>query len=240
MSTHREIDRATAERLLSGGRAGPAHDRLARLLAAAAAPAMAGETDGGGEQAALVAFREAHPTGSPVPRRRSMLKLTVAKLLTAKVAALAAAATLAGGVALATTGNIPNPMSGLGASETAADRGNPDRGAPEQAADPMSHASPSPSIEGLCQAFLASTEVERGRALESPAFQVLIRTAGDEAEVDSYCADLVPGAGEQPEDAGPPTELPTPSDLPSSAHPTPGPGDQDGPPDERPGPPGDS
>lgn len=149
-----------------------------------------------------------------------MFRSALAKLLTIKVAAAAAAAaaTLAGGVALAATGHLPNPMSGLGAAppstsgqEVAAER----RGGPATGAQDAP-ASPSPSLEGLCQAYLAGAGDNPGRALDSPALRALISAAGgDEEDVAEFCDDLVPADAKRPEvPVGPPTgwpaEIPTP------------------------------
>jgi hypothetical protein len=237
MSTHRDVDPATLERLLAVHPTVGGPDRLSGLLAAAAAPVRPGELTG--EQAALVAFREAHPAGSPATRRDSMLKLAAAKLLTVKAAAIAAVAvTAAGGAALAATGNMPNPVAGLGSA--------PAEAAPTALPTPASagnhgEADPSPSLEGLCEAYLAGATDNEGVALETPAFQALVAAAGSEDGVEEYCAVLVPDAvPEQAQPGAGPTERPTPTDLPTVV-PTavPGPGDhgppQDGitPPDQR-------
>ncbi|MFI6446387.1 hypothetical protein [Kitasatospora sp. NPDC050543] len=130
MSTNRSrrIDRDTAEQLLGGAGVGsPAgqasltgtdggsgqYDALARLLAAAAAPA-AEDGELPGEAAALAAFREARPA-APVrpPRRRSMSTAALAQAFSAKAAAVALAATALGGVAVAAgTGNLPGSLGG--------------------------------------------------------------------------------------------------------------------------------
>jgi len=108
------MDRATAEQFLQGDRATPSsgHPRLAELLSAASAPAHPAEL--AGESAVMAAFTAArHSPPSPV-RRPSMIQLTLAKLLTVKVAAVAAGVAFAGvgGVALAaSTGVLPAPIS---------------------------------------------------------------------------------------------------------------------------------
>ncbi len=100
------MDRKTAEELLRGAR--PVGDPLSAVLAAAKAPATAGELSG--EADALAAFRAAAHSPAVVPQRRRSM---VAKLLTLKVAAAAFACTATvGGVALAaSTGALPNPIS---------------------------------------------------------------------------------------------------------------------------------
>ncbi|MEU9042450.1 MULTISPECIES: hypothetical protein [unclassified Kitasatospora] len=129
MSTNRSrrIDRDTAEQLLGGAVAAPSAGQeasltgpdggpgqLARVLAAAAAPATAGEL--AGEEAALAAFREASLTPDPVVtpvRRRSMATAALARAFSTKAAAAVLGATALCGVAVAAgTGNLPSPLSG--------------------------------------------------------------------------------------------------------------------------------
>ncbi|WP_328955566.1 hypothetical protein [Kitasatospora purpeofusca] len=145
MSTNRprRIDRDTAEQLLAGAVGGPSAgpgasltgpdgstgrtgssrseagpgDRVARVLAAAAAPATGGEL--AGEEAALAAFREARLASAAVPaapapvRRRSMATATLTRAFSTKAAAVVLGATALGGVAVAAgTGNLPVPLGG--------------------------------------------------------------------------------------------------------------------------------
>ncbi|MFF7452854.1 hypothetical protein [Kitasatospora sp. NPDC008115] len=146
MSTNRSrrIDRDTAEHLLAGavggpsagrdasltgpdgstGHAGPLppgngpQERVARVLAAAAAPAEQGEL--AGEEAALAAFREARLApvpavpAAPAPvRRRSMATAALTRTFSTKAAVVVLGATALGGVAVAAgTGNLPSPLGG--------------------------------------------------------------------------------------------------------------------------------
>ncbi|MFI6153084.1 hypothetical protein ACIBCA_10355 [Kitasatospora sp. NPDC051170] len=124
MSTNRSrrIDRDAAEQLLRGAVGGPSAGQgdsltgpdgpgpVARVLAAAAAPATAGEL--AGEEAALAAFRAARLASEPVVttpvRRRSMATATLARAFSAKAAATVLGATALCGVAVAAgTGNLP-------------------------------------------------------------------------------------------------------------------------------------
>ncbi|MFD0272709.1 hypothetical protein ACFVHB_02220 [Kitasatospora sp. NPDC127111] len=138
MSTNRSrrIDPDTAEQLLGGAVGGPSagqeasltgpdartgHTAVAHVLAAAAAPAVAGEL--AGEEAALAAFREARlapapaVSASPV-RRRSMATATLARAFSTKAVAVVLGATALGGVAVAAgTGNLPSPLGGSGGSD---------------------------------------------------------------------------------------------------------------------------
>src|SRR6185312_16369620 len=75
------------------------------------------------------------------------------------------------------------------------DRSGPDRQgghgqeAPGGRAD-ASHA-PSPSLVGLCHAYTAGNKSEHGKALDNPAFTILITTAGGKDKVDGYCQALL-------------------------------------------------
>jgi hypothetical protein len=244
------IDRRTAERLLRGdrGTAGAGHDRLARLLAGAAAPARPSEL--ALEETAVRAFREAYR--SPVPRhqRQSMIKSVAAKLLTVKVAALAAATVGVGGVALAaTTGTIPSPLNG---SSTAASQG-PDQDAGKSSDRPASHgpgARPSkpavpsdypPGLYWLCNDYIGRDADHRGKALDEEKFRELAdRTGKDRDNADKFCDKLLdqsgngstggestdnPGRPDSTPGGQKPSSLPTarnsrPSGAPDTPHPT--------------------
>jgi hypothetical protein len=141
----------------------------------------------------------------------------VAKLLTLKAAAVAVVAVSAGGVALAaSTGVLPNPL----APE------NPGQSAPGPDHSNGSNATPSPSMVGLCTAYLAGAGADHGQALENPAFTALVTAAGGADGVDAFCEELgvtAPGSdrGEGPTDhpSGKPTDV-GPSELPTPSHPT--------------------
>jgi len=116
-----------------------------------------------------------------------MIKIALAKLLTVKAAAVAAIA-LGGGVALAaTTGVLPNPLNTNSGKPSATHSGQPSH-------SPGAKGSPSPNLEGLCKAYAAKPTGERGKALESPAFQALITAAGGVDKVTDYCTTLLPSA----------------------------------------------
>jgi len=107
-SHSRRISRNAAEQLLDG-QAGPDSDRLTRVLAAATAPARAGELSG--ELMAVAAFEAGHlvPDATSHREHKSML----ARLLTVKVLLTSLAAVASGGVALAaSTGAISGSGSG--------------------------------------------------------------------------------------------------------------------------------
>ncbi|PSK63845.1 hypothetical protein B0E53_04234 [Micromonospora sp. MH33] len=58
-------------------------------------------------------------------------------------------------------------------------------------------------MAGLCRAYLAKSDRQRARALETPAFAGLVTAAGGADRVESYCLALVPEKS--------PTPAPTPS-----------------------------
>ena len=206
------IVRHTAERMLDGARSGRrgGGDPLADLLALAAAPAARDEL--AGEAAALAAFRAACPAPAERTRRPSRLRTTMAKALTLKAAAVLAA-TAAGGVALAaSTGALPNPLVGTTQSAPGVAGhvgGRPSAGGSHRGGSEGPDATPSPSLLGLCHAYVAGAGSERGKALDNPAYSVLITTAGGKEKVDAFCADLLASAGPGGESTDHPGDTPT-------------------------------
>ncbi|MBN1173877.1 MAG: hypothetical protein JXA67_17020 [Micromonosporaceae bacterium] len=196
MSANREHDRVdavTAERLL-GGETVADHERLAGLLAAAAAPARPGEL--AGETAAVLAFRAAHR--HPVSPRRNALvvKPSMTRFLTVKIAAIVIAIGGVGGVAVAAgTGNLPDPVQrhvpGVRASTSIR---------PQASARPSiteSDASIQPLRE-LCSRYSGRSVEQRRQALEDGSeFRKLTDSAGsrDRDRVDRFCDDLRRGRG---------------------------------------------
>jgi hypothetical protein len=217
----RPLSADDAERLLGGHPVTVRHaQRLAQRLAAAAAPGFPGEL--AGEDTATTAFRAAVGTNPALlPGRRTMTKsAVVAKLLTLKAAAVAVAAVSAGGVALAASTNVlPNPFTN-----------NPGHSTPAPSHGSGPDATPSPSLIGLCTAYLAGAGSDHGKALESPAFTALITAAGGKDQVDAYCAGrgvTAPGSTHStPEPSehptGQPSSHPGPSEHPTGepSHPT--------------------
>jgi hypothetical protein len=238
MSTHRSrrLDRRTAEEILDGEPGGRDH-ALNALLAAAAG--LASEAELRGEQAAVAAFRAARLAPAPRTRRRLMIKAMLAKLLTAKlaVAAAAAAAVTAGGVvAVAATGHLPgspdehSTSTPAGAGDSAKSRVSTTEasesshgGAKNTGANGASNGTPSPSLAGLCHAYAAGDKAEHGKALESPAFTVLVTTAGGKDKVDAYCTKILAEADHGSNGAEP--TPPAVDDHTPPPHPTQGQGD---------------
>jgi hypothetical protein len=107
---HRFISDDHAERLLAGN-ANADDDGLAPvagLFAALRAPSQASELAGTDDLVARMA--KAVGTGGAVSARSSRRKPVLAKLVTGKVAALAAVAFFSAGAAAAATGNLPDPL----------------------------------------------------------------------------------------------------------------------------------
>jgi hypothetical protein len=221
MTTNRRwIDRDNAEYLLRGAPARrlQARDPLSQLLRAAAAPVSADEL--ADEHEAMAVFqRNAHGPVS-TPRRKSMIKTALAKVLTLKAAAVLAAVS-AGGVALAaTTGVMPNPLEQfLPGSHAPADPTDK----PTSPGPGGAHGTPSPSIVGLCHAFVAGAGADHGKALENPAFTALITAAGGKDKVDAYCTNVLASAEPTSHPTGEPTTRPTsepPHPTGQPSHPT--------------------
>jgi hypothetical protein len=220
----RRVNAATSERLLAGGSVDDRYLPLAAVLAASARPARPAELIG--LHQAVVGFRSAQLHPVPIPRRQSVVKTALLKLLTVKAAVVTTLAIGAGGVALAaTTGTLPNPLNNHANPAASSARSSLGPAGSTGSHDPG--ASPSPSLVGLCHAFTAGAGAEHGKALENPAFGALITAAGGKDKVDEYCAKLLASASARPgaQPTGQPGDHPTgaPTDHPTgkpSTHPT--------------------
>ncbi|HEX6683346.1 MAG TPA: hypothetical protein VF062_11150 [Candidatus Limnocylindrales bacterium] len=206
----RDLSREAAERLLSGDSTPPPEgaERLAALLAAAAAPARPDEL--AGEAAAMAAFR-AHP---PTVRRWSLRRA-----LTIKVAAVVAATVAAGGVALAsTTGLLPNPFSPPKVEQSPSV--GPSSGVsptPGAGQSPDQHGPGTEGLKGLCRAYQAKADNERGKSLQTPAFEALVKAANGIEHVPAFCENLL---AERPAKPDNPADNP-PDRRPSATPPAP-------------------
>jgi hypothetical protein len=215
MTTHQPppLHRANAEAILAG--TATERSELTQIIAAARGPATSDEL--AGEAAAMIRFQAsrldpAAAQGVTVRKRMSD------KLLAAKVgiaAALAAAAT--GGVALAAAAHTQTEPAhhALPASTSVAapsHDGTPTPRATKAAVPPPpppSHAaaasaaptapggagshpsaSPSPSLRGLCIAYLAN-EITGGKRMDNPAFGALVTAAGGKNKITIYCLTLL-------------------------------------------------
>jgi hypothetical protein len=242
MSEDRDrINRIAAEQMLSGAWVGwgVGSDPLADLLAATAVSARDDEL--AGEEAAVMAFRGARLSPTPELRRRSMVKTALAKLATAK-AAIALIALGGGGVALAAgSGNLPGvgasndhaagrPSTSVTASEHASGSAAAAHGSKSaeasNSAEPSGSGSgtPSPNLRGLCTAFNAGAGSNPGKALDNPAFTVLITAAGGKDKVPDYCTTVLAAApGKSSAHPGEASSHGSPSTHPTGApstHPT--------------------
>ncbi|MFF0657882.1 hypothetical protein [Micromonospora tulbaghiae] len=173
------LDQETVERLLAGrsGDMPAAPPGLAAVLDAVRAAPGTGELDG--EAAAVAAFRAARWM-----RRRRRARIG------GRAAVAALAVSLTGGVALAATGNLPRPARPAApplvtAPPAPSARPSPPAGSP---APRTPHPSSPP---GLCVAYRAVAEPERGRALATPAFTDLVAAAGGHDRVPDFCAGLL-------------------------------------------------
>lgn len=127
-----------------------------------------------------------------------MLETVLAKLATLKVGATVLAVAATGGVALAAAnGTLPNPLTEASAKPSAhatgAPAGDKGKGSPAEA-----KGTPSPNLVGLCRAFKAGVAESQGKALDNPAFTVLITAAGGKDGVTGYCDTLLASAKAKP------------------------------------------
>ncbi|WP_422749615.1 hypothetical protein [Micromonospora sp. WMMD1219] len=178
------LDQETVERLLAGrsGDTPSAPPGLAAVLDAVRAAPGTGELDG--EAAAVAAFRSARRM------RRSGARFGVPARFGVRLAVTAIAASLTGGVALAATGNLPRAVRPAAPPVVTAPPTPPDR--PSPPARSPAPGTPQPSEpSGLCVAYRAVAEPDRGHALGTPAFGDLVSAAGGRDRVPDYCAGLL-------------------------------------------------
>lgn len=215
LSSTPPVDHDTVDRLLAGrldpADAPPGYAAVARLLAAATAPA--GRDELAGERAAVAEFlavAHASPPTPPVPRRAGM----PSKLFRVKAAAAVIAAVLSlGGVAAAATGILPAavqritgnaPADSGGGSATGQDHAATGSAASATTAAAGStadkdHAATGPDAsgaakDGLCRAWLAGQGDDHGKREDSTAFQALARAAGGADKVAAYCEGVTPNS----------------------------------------------
>jgi hypothetical protein len=236
-------DQDVLDRLLDGrldpGSVSAGYGGLARLLAAAAAPAAPEEL--AGEQltmATLAAVMRSTPT-TLSPRRTAVPR----KVFTMKAAAAALVAVLSvGGIAAAATGLLPGQASpvadrapastavdaaahGLGEAAVAnlggtAHAGSTDGQGQESAVGPDATGA---ARAGLCRAWQAGQGGDHGRRMDSVAFQALVTAAGGANNIARYCEDVAAGSSagahgqsqaSPPSVSAPPTTVSPPSSGP--------------------------
>jgi hypothetical protein len=241
-------DQHILDRLLDG-RLDPAsaptgYGGLARLLAAATAPAAPEEL--AGEQLMLAEFAMVMRSRPPilVPRRIAVPR----KALTMKAAAAALVAVLSlGGVAAAASGLLPGQASpvaeqapattgaeaaahGLGKA-AAANVGGTATAESTVGQGRASAAGPDATgtaRAGLCRAWQAGLGGDHGRRMDAVAFQALVKAAGGADQVAAYCQDVAVGASAEDHGKGqgspPSVSAPSTSVSPPSSGPPADPG----------------
>jgi hypothetical protein len=236
------VDQDLLERLLDGrldpASAPPGYGGLARLLAAATAPAAPEEL--AGEQLAMATFtaetRSHPPTLSP--RRTAVPR----KILTIKAAAAALVAALSiGGVAAAAGGLLPDQASPVadqapattgadaaahGLGKAAANLGgtaNAESTAGQGRASAAGPDATAAARAGLCRAWQAGQGADHGQKADAVAFQALADAAGGADNIAAYCQDVAAGASAHahgqsqaspPSVSAPPTSVTPPSSGP--------------------------
>ncbi|SCL39049.1 hypothetical protein GA0070624_6431 [Micromonospora rhizosphaerae] len=160
-----------------------------------------------------------------------MLNTALAKLLTLKAGATVLAVAATGGVALAAAnGTLPNPLSEPSAKPSAHATGKPSDAGDKGNGPAGAKGTPSPNLVGLCRAYRAGVADSQGKALENPAFTVLITTAGGKDKVAAYCDKLLANEKGKPSKeagatatpshpAGKPATRPTPAETPGTEAP---------------------
>jgi hypothetical protein len=230
-------------RLLEGrlnpASAPPGYGRVARLLAAATAPATPEElADAQQTMAAFAAEMRSHPP-TLVPRRTAVPR----KVLTIKAAAAALVAVLSlGGVAAAAGGLLPDQASpvadqapattgadaaahGLGKAAAANLGGAANTGsaAGQGRASAVGPDATGTSRAGLCRTWQAGPGAHHGRRMDAVAFRALAEAAGGADHIAAYCQDVAPGASAEdhgtgqvspPSVSAPPTSVSPPSSGP--------------------------
>jgi hypothetical protein len=199
---NRRLDSDTAERLIAGDRVEP--HQLADLLSWAAGPAHADELVG--EEAATLAFRSARIHVVPAHRRRRRRPARRwARLVSVKAAALGLAVAVAGVAVAAGTGVLPGPQWGPAPVLTTTSTVGDNRFGSTTGSSTTGIEPPSPSIPGLCNAYLKQLKPP----LEGPqddgkktkkvrrvgrAFDALFAAAGGKENAEAYCHGLI-GSG---------------------------------------------
>jgi hypothetical protein len=212
------LDEDTAERLLDGdlppAQAPPGYERVAALLAATAAAPSAEEL--AGKAAAMAELQSvtrarlaATPRRAGRPPRRRRVGLAVAVV----VGALST-----GGIAVATTGNLPDPIRDAarsirtmvgGAAPAAPAEGDrqpiastsntgPVGGATGGQGAGTGAAGPGTTIataakDGLCRAYAAGKGVDKGKKLDAAVFKALAEAAGGADNIAAFCQGTQPG-----------------------------------------------
>jgi hypothetical protein len=206
------VDDETADRLVAGrldaADAPPGYAAVARLVAAATAPATTEEL--ADEPAAVARFAATARSGSRtrasitrragVPRRLLTVKAAAAVLVAAlSIGGIAAAAGVFPGPALPAAdhgrgrqgGGPATPGSNDAASTTTA-AGKPERGGTATGPDASG-----PAKDGLCRAWRSGQGEEHGSREDSTAFRVLAAAAGGADKIAAYCQAITSGRSKE-------------------------------------------
>ena len=183
-------------------------DQIAAVLRAATAPAHPEELVREGVASAAFVNAAQLATATRI-RRPSMLRTTLARILTVRAAIVFAALGSTGVVLAAGATGLPGPWSDTPASPPATSHPAPlsvtSTGRPSDKGKPTGTGA-APSMTGLCQAYDAHVREVPGKALDSTAFSALITAAGGADKVPTYCDRLT-----TTHPSGTPTDLPTPT-----------------------------
>jgi hypothetical protein len=210
-STPPSLDDDTADRLLAGrldpADAPPGYAGVAKVLAAAAAPATTDEL--AGEPAAVARFAAMARSGSPT-RTTSRRANVPSRFLTVKTAAAVLAAVLSIGGVAAATGVFPGPAQpaaghrpdspGGGAATAPGQRNAATTSTAATQAATGEHGSGTatgpdasgPAKDGLCRAWQAGQGGQNGKRLSSTAFRALAAAAGGADKIAAYCQATTP------------------------------------------------
>ena len=224
-TTRLRLSRRTASRMLDDPAAYARDGGLGELLSAAAS--LPADLAPEGEERAVAGFRAvAHQDSVPTLGGTPVMTRITRKIAAAPAAVLAAAGMVVagGGIALAASqGAVHVPFTGHdnrpSDAPSATASTNPGlsgttAGPSDDATDesPSPHATPSPSLEGLCVAYQAGA---MDKAATNPAFTALQTAAGGADSVDAYCVDLI-GASTHPTAPAHPAK---PTQAPTADHP---------------------
>lgn len=162
-----------------------------------------------------------------------MSRISAAMSIAARsLTVVTALAVAGGGIAIAAaTGLLPtaahSPQSGSshpGRNSSASESNEPSEPAESDASGARPSDVPSPSLDGLCHAFQAGATDNPGKALDSPAFRVLVAAAGGVANVAGFCDDRIGAGPSLPPGASnavtPSHPTGPPEGVPSHSHPT--------------------
>ena len=244
---HHRLSRRDAEEIL---RAPAQSDHaVGPMLDALGAPGREGELLR--EDATVAAFHTARLTPAPISRSDMTLSKPARAATKAVIATGAVVALTSGGLALAATGHLPtlpdqasdkateavakhttksaSPSESATetATETPTETESPETEAPETETPETEGTTPTPSLEGLCNAFQNGNRTEKGKSLDSAAFTALATAAGGKDAIATYCVELFgePKETGKPDDAATPTKpakptKPTPTKPTQAASPT--------------------